>query len=92
VIDLRPWIADLEPASSSKSLAPAQPQISMILSTPCSLYTVNPRVHSPYTQPAHVYMHPIHRQPAWTLKNKVFCESETFAIKISDIAETLMRP
>jgi hypothetical protein len=33
-------------------------------------------------------MHPIHRQPAWASKNRVFCESETFAVKISDIAET----
>jgi hypothetical protein len=73
--------------SESRTSAPSSSQVSWLYQHILTLYTVIPRTYSPYTQPTacipSMYMHPIHRQPAYASENGVFYKSENFSVNPS---------
>jgi hypothetical protein len=69
--------------SESRTSAPSSSQVSWLYQHVLTLYTVSPHTYSPYTQISHVHTHPIHRQPVYASENRVFCESENFAVNPS---------
>jgi hypothetical protein len=64
--------------SESRTSAPSSSQVSWHYQHVLTLYTVNPRTYSPYTQPTYIHTHPIHRQPTYASENRVLCESKNF--------------
>jgi hypothetical protein len=67
----------------SRTYAPSSSQVSWLYQHVLILYIVSSRTYSPYTQPSHVHTHPIHRQHAYALENRVFCESNNFTVNPS---------